>query len=451
MISTIKKRLSALYGTALKRPFVSLGVLALVVLFSWFFIFKDDGNKLETLTVQAGEFVQEVSVSGKVVAAQNVDLTFPETGRVASISVKVGDTVFAGQSLAALALGTLSSDLRAAEIDLEEVRKEQMTLVASAYRDLLSEGLAVIPSSSQNSIEAPTITGLYDGPEGSYKVQIKHGSQATLDEHELRTFGLENTPSVEVEQDGPTPLGTRGLFISFSDDLNLYDDTSWYVDVPNTKSSSYLANYNAYQEAQRARDKAILNAEADVARNKTEIGERILRAPFTGIVTAVDIEIGGLASANEAAISLISADTLQIESFVPEINVSLLKVGEEAEVTLDAYGTEQIFNAIVVAVDPAETVRDGVSTYRTILEFKNKDSRIKSGMTANVVITAERRDNVISIPQGVVTSRDGKKFVKILVGGEAAEREVTTGSVSSLGSIEIKSGLSPGDIVILSD
>ena len=109
------------------------------------------------------------------------------------------------------------------------------------------------------------------------------------------------------------------------------------------------------------------------------------------------------------------------------------------------------FNATVAAIDPAETVRDGVSTYRTILKFTVTDQRVKSGMTANVTITAERRQDVISIPQGVVTSRDGKKFVRVLVGDEVVEREVTTGSVSSLGSIEITSGLSSGDVVVLSD
>ena len=58
---------------------------------------------------------------------------------------------------------------------------------------------------------------------------------------------------------------------------------------------------------------------------------------------------------------------------------------------------------------------------------------------------------MISIPQGIVTSRDGKKFVHTLVGEEIVEREVTTGSISSLGSTEITSGLFSGDIVILSD
>lgn len=451
MISLLKKRFSHFYNIATKRPLTSLAVLVAVVFGIWFFIFKDGDIEQETLVVALGEFIQEVSVSGKVVAAQNVDLAFGETGRVQSVKVAVGDTVSVGQTLATLAIDVLASDLRGAEADVEEARKEQNALVASAYRDLLSEGLAAVPSSPSYGAEPLTITGLYEGSEGSYKIVIKPGSQSGINKHELRAFGLENPTPVEIEQDEPTPLGARGLFVSFSDALDLYDDTIWYVAIPNTKSTSYLSNYNAHQEALRTRDKVLSSTQAQVNSLKTAIAERILRAPFTGIVTVVDIEVGGLASTNEPAISLISADTLQIESFVPEINVSLLEVGAKAEVTLDAYGTEEFFDAVVVSVDPAETVRDGVSTYRAILEFEADDTRIKSGMTANVTITADRRENIISIPQGIVKSRDGKKFVQTLVGEEIVEREVTTGTISSLGSVEIISGLSPGDIVILSD
>ena len=133
-----------------------------------------------------------------------------------------------------------------------------------------------------------------------------------------------------------------------------------------------------------------------------------------------------------------------------EVNFSLLKAGDEAIVTLDAYGPGVTFLARVVSIDPAETVRDGVSTYRTIIQFMEQDPRIRTGMTANVRITTEKRDNVLAVPQGVVVERDGRKYVRVREGEQTIEREITTGSVSSLGSVEVLSGLSEGDVIILS-
>ena len=135
---------------------------------------------------------------------------------------------------------------------------------------------------------------------------------------------------------------------------------------------------------------------------------------------------------------------------MPEINISYLKVGNEASVTLDAYGETVPFAASVVSIDPAETIRDGVSTYRAIIRFALQDTRIKQGMTANVIVTTEKRDGVISIPQGVITEREGKKYVSIKEGDKTVEREVTVGSISSFGSAEILTGLQEGDVVVLS-
>ena len=96
-------------------------------------------------------------------------------------------------------------------------------------------------------------------------------------------------------------------------------------------------------------------------------------------------------------------------------------------------------------------MRDGVSTYRAILQFTDRDERIRSGMTANVRILTEKKENVISIPRRIVVERDGKKYVSVQTGeDEIVEKEVTTGSVSSSGAIEILTGLNEGDIVVLS-
>ena len=144
---------------------------------------------------------------------------------------------------------------------------------------------------------------------------------------------------------------------------------------------------------------------------------------------------------------MISTGAFQIESYVPEINIALVAVGDKASVTLDAYGDKK-FSASVVSVDPAETVRDGVSTYRAMLQFDAQDPLIKSGMTANVAIVTDVKERVLSVPQGLVVYRDGKTFVRVLVGKSIVEREVALGGVSSLGEAEVLSGLNQGDTII---
>ena len=174
-----------------------------------------------------------------------------------------------------------------------------------------------------------------------------------------------------------------------------------------------------------------------------------VRSPINGVVTVVNAKVGAIVSPNDIAVSLISADTLQIESYVPEKSIPFIQIGNNADVTLDAYGSDVTFATSVVSVDPAETVRDGVSTYRIVLQFVKPDDRIKSGMTANILIATEKKSNVIAVPQGIVTGTDGHKTVRVKDGDTIVERSVETGSISSLGQIEITSGLNDGDVVVL--
>lgn len=480
----MKSFLSRLKGLTKKKIIVG-GITIIILILIGFFAFgsRDSGTQ-NTLTVTRGEFVKDVSVSGKVVASQTVDLSFAETDRVTRVDVKVGDRVTTGQTLASLVSDSLFSQLEAAraalaqkqalntgsEVSLDSVRTEQDTLVKNAYQKLLSNDLVAVSSVSQTDVTPPTISGLYTGSEGRYKITIKRNFSARSG-YEIRVFELENLSEHEdVLSNQPTKLGTKGLFISFPDEILDYNDTTWYISIPNVRSSTYLSAYQDYQEALRTREREIANASseltqgngginasnadiqsarAEVARVQAQIAERTISAPFTGIVTKVDAKVGSIASANTPAISMISDGTLQIESYVPEIHVPFVKIGDNARVTLDAYGDEVELSAKVVSVDPAETVKDGVSTYRTKLEFTVQDPLIKSGMTANVVITAERRQNVIAIPQRAVMSRDGKKFVTVQTGDTQTEKQVTTAGVSSFGEVEITSGLEVGDVVVL--
>ena len=83
------------------------------------------------------------------------------------------------------------------------------------------------------------------------------------------------------------------------------------------------------------------------------------------------------------------------------------------------------------------------------LQFPEKDSRIKSGMTANVLITVFRKPNALVVPAGVILEKNGKKFVQVKKDKTIEEREITTGAISSLGRVEVISGLADGESIIL--
>jgi multidrug efflux pump subunit AcrA (membrane-fusion protein) len=197
-----------------------------------------------------------------------------------------------------------------------------------------------------------------------------------------------------------------------------------------------------YQEAR------VKSALANVKQIEAELIKNIITAPFSGVLTKIDTELGEIVGTTDSVISIISDNAFQIETFVPEVNIKDLKIGDVAKVRLDAFGDNEYFDAKVIAIEPAQTLRDGVSTYKTKFEFNQKDDRIRSGMTANVVITTEKRSDAILISPTVIYKKDGFDYVKVLIDKTVVEKQITVGNFDSIGNREIISGLLVGEKVL---
>jgi len=475
-----------------KKIVVAVG--AIVLLFVLFSIFKNGKVQMETVTVKVGDFIKKVTVSGKVVPASSVDLGFKTGGRVARVYFSVGDVAKKGQILVGLdsadAKGALDvakanyekvlngatitdidvvrSAADAAKIALDQAKIEQDLAVANARRGLLNSGFMAVSDSQFSSDTAPTISGTYlKDTEGQIVIEEYSSSGGSS----FKTSGLVTAYGI-ISITTPQPIGDTGLYIKYASTNN---STKWIVNIPNIESAGYLASYNAYQAALSTRTQVVANAEAalsqansaltlkqssarpeDVAAAQGAVtsaegayNDKFVISPFDGVITRMDAKPGEVVSPNASEVSMMSAGVFQIESYVPEVNIALIKIGQDADITLDAYGSDVVFKAKVVSVDPAETIRDGVSTYKTKLQFDNLDDRIKSGMTANISVITFNKQGVIVIPKGVIFEKDGLEFVQVKKDRRVLDVPITTNSVSSLGQVEVTSGLSEGNVVLL--
>ncbi len=198
---------------------------------------------------------------------------------------------------------------------------------------------------------------------------------------------------------------------------------------------------------QRAR---VLSSDASVQDVLANIAKTIIYSPISGIVTKVDVKVGEIISANTPLISVISDNNFEIEADIAEADIAKIKIDDTARVTLDAYGDDIVFEAVVVSIDPSETVIEGVPTYKTKFKILSSENNIKSGMTANINILTNKKTNIITVPARVVKVIDGTKIVRVLNDdGSIEERSVETGLRGSSGRIEILKGIKEGEKVII--
>ena len=99
-----------------RRKYVWLALAAILVLGRIFF-FRNNGDKQATIVVARADFINQVSISGKVITASEADLGFAASGRISRILAKSGDSVRAETMLAQLEIGDLLADLKIKEIE----------------------------------------------------------------------------------------------------------------------------------------------------------------------------------------------------------------------------------------------------------------------------------------------------------------------------------------------
>jgi HlyD family secretion protein len=241
------------------------------------------------------------------------------------------------------------------------------------------------------------------------------------------------------------------------------------------KQAGATAEQIRAQEAQLNQAKANLasqraqvnQAYASVQNYQAQLDKTVLYAPIGGLVTKMEAKIGEIvfpsspySDSRTTFVSIISDQNFEIEANVAEVDIAKISIGDPSRVTLDAYGDDVPFEATVTAIDPAETLIEGIPTYKVTLQFNNETQLIKSGMTANLDIVTDKQEGVISIPQRAIISRDGKKFVRIIKESDESmtgtteksieETEVQTGITGLDGRIVITEGLDEGDQIVIS-
>ncbi len=242
---------------------------------------------------------------------------------------------------------------------------------------------------------------------------------------------------------------TENALLSAENELALKTagPTSQEIDLQKARIRQTEANI----ASQRA---VIAQNQAQLANIEVQLEKATMKSPFSGLITKIDKKKGEIVAPNDAVISLISDAEFEIESNIPEVDIATIRIGQNASVTLDAYGNDIVFPAIVIKIDPAETIIENVPTYSTTLHFVEKDERIRSGMTANIDIITGEKDSALLIPQRAVYYRGAERFVRILGIAQKnlripLEIKVTTGLRGESGEIEILSSLKKDDPVIL--
>ena len=193
---------------------------------------------------------------------------------------------------------------------------------------------------------------------------------------------------------------------------------------------------------------SITQAEQTLKQAQLKLDQATLKAPFAGVVTAVNIVPGSTAASGTAAISLIDRSTLHVDLKLSENDVAKVQLNQPVALTIDALKGWQA-QGTVSYIAPSATTSNGVVTYAVRVSFPDSDARVKVGMTANLTITTAKKDGVLLVPTTALLPKGAGQSVQVLGadGKTTTEVDVQTGLTDGVNT-EITSGLKAGDKVV---
>ncbi len=544
-------------------------IFLIIILASGGFWLLKGGKKEPVYTtsiVTHGTLKQSVDATGKVESAEKIELNFKTTGRLTNISVKEGDKVKAGQTLATLENRALQSAVDEAKGRLNQAQADYEKLLAGASAEEIKIAADTVAQKEQDLITAKNdltylkaksetdlanlkdtalttlnneiivaqgsqeeIDNTLDDPDAQDTLSVKNSSALTQAQTSqgLATeavsqskININSLNSLSANQEVLTALDDlkntlNKTMIALSDTLDVLSATMTSNKLSETELDTLKSNIKTQQtkinasqtNVQTAKanwtnkityyaeqiissengvqsaEKSLTVSEAQLALKKSSarpfeikasqaqieqmrgnlnltlanLEETIIKAPLPGLITEKNYEVGEQTSLTKPVLVILGASNLEIKVNVPESDIAKIRLGQETAITLDAFGDDKKFWGKVTFIDPAETIIQDVIYYQVKVQFNENQTEVKPGMTANLVIWTDKKENILFVPARAIKSRDGEKYVEVLEparrslgeggNGLVKEKTVTTGLRGDDG-IEITSGLEEGEEVV---
>ncbi len=214
-----------------------------------------------------------------------------------------------------------------------------------------------------------------------------------------------------------------------------YKEAQVYPDMPGK-----LLEYTVREGDRVKKDQVIAKIERSIP--GLEYKPLLVKSPIDGVVGLLYLKPGQMVAPQVPLAFISNTDSLDCIVEVSELDLMKIKVGQEAEVSLDSIKT---YKGKVYRISSAVNPMSRMGTVRVRILEDAPD--LKPGMLARVRIQIKTVESAVKVPLRAVVKEKDKTFVFVVENGVARKREVLTG-ITSRGWVEIKEGLEEGEVVV---
>ena len=168
--------------------------------------------------------------------------------------------------------------------------------------------------------------------------------------------------------------------------------------------------------------------EAALAAAQERLASLVIAAPFAGVVSAVNVEVGRSVNANAAILEVVDPTVAEVDARLDEIDVLTVQEGAQAMVSLDGLPGAQL-PGVVTSISRTGDNQQGVVTYPVQISVQTPPFlQLREGLTATASIVLQLEMGALLIPSTAIAGTFQQPTVLVSLDGEVTERPVTLGA-----------------------
>ena len=366
-----------------------------------------------------------------------VEVKAPLSGRVVEVNVKAGDLVQSGA-----VLGKVVDDGHLI-LRVSVTKPEADALVPG-------QEVLVMPEGFSGQLDGRVVSVAKRGAAADaailYDVLIRVANPGLLSAGYRATAVLGSAGGVSVQRSGvfewPSESGLRAVAGGTVEDVMVRQGQR----VERGEPLFFIRNEGLANRIAALRS-AVEEAQVDLEKRQEDVGRLEVRSPIDGVVASLPVKAGDAVTSETLLAVITSVDSLQAQIAVDELDILLVKPGQQAVVKVDAFPGRE-FPATVSSIATEPEVEGEVATYKVKLSIREL-SGPRPGMTATGSILVQKKEGVLAVPAEAVSEGARGSYVRVLDSrGQVVQRAVETG-IRNDEMVEVLDGLAEGERVVV--
>ncbi|HKY26987.1 MAG TPA: efflux RND transporter periplasmic adaptor subunit [Pyrinomonadaceae bacterium] len=386
----------------------AVGILAAAGLYFW--TGQTSAAQYMTARVERGNLRNTVTATGTLQAVTTVQVGSQASGTISALYADFNSTVKKGQVIA-----QLDPAVAKAQVDQSRANLEQARAALQQARASVTQARAGITDAQARALAAKsTVQNNQSGVSSAranlavLKAQLDDALSFLKQQESLMASGVIPKRDYDVAQTSYKAAEARyNQAAAQLDQAILSEQSSASAGIAQSQAQVEQSKAQAQQsESQVASAQAqVLQAEAALRLAEVNLAHTTIASPIDGVVVSRDVNVGQTVAASLSAPTLFTIANdltqMQVIANIDQADIGLVEQAKSVKFSVDAFPGKDFDGKIQQMRLNPQTVQN-VVTYNVVIDVNNPDQILKPGMTANLIITIDERNNVLKVPNAAL-------------------------------------------------